>query len=194
MSKMIIKNSRLAKTAFVEKELLQDDRAKIAFMGRSNVGKSSLINKVLGRKNLARTSSTPGKTLSVNYYLINEAFYFVDLPGYGYAKTSKKQAQRVKDLFSGFFEQVRNLKLILLLIDSRRGFLAPDLEIVTQMLNKNFKILTVLTKSDKIGASERLHLQKSFQDKFGLKVVSFSTKSDNKRDEILWNINKALME
>ncbi len=191
---MIIKNSRLAKTSYVEEELIQDERAKIVFMGRSNVGKSSLINKVLGRKNLAKTSSTPGKTLSVNYYLVNEDFYFVDLPGYGYTKTSRKQNQRVRALLARFFEKVKNLRLILLLIDARRGFLSIDLEILSQILNKKINILTVLTKSDKIRTSELVYQKKIFQDKFGLKVIFFSIKSNNKREEILENINKALME
>ncbi|MCK5055870.1 MAG: YihA family ribosome biogenesis GTP-binding protein [Candidatus Aminicenantes bacterium] len=191
---MKIKTSATARTVFSEKELMADDSKKIAFIGRSNVGKSSLINKLLNRKNLARTSSKPGKTVSVNYYFINESFYFVDLPGYGYAKISKKESQRVKALISSFFSTVRNLKLIVILIDSRRGFTDPDIEILSQLLDKKFKMLTVLTKSDKIGTSGLLNQKTNLQNKFGLKVISFSIKLNINREEILDNINEALME
>ena len=189
-----IKTSTLERTSFSIKELVTDDRAKITFIGRSNVGKSSLINKLLHRKNLARTSSKPGKTVSVNYYLINEEFYFVDLPGYGYAKISKTESKRVKDLIAGFFAKVKNLKLIVILIDARRGFSDADIAILSQLIDKNFKILTVLTKSDKIRSSELANQKKNLQNEFGLKVISFSIKSNNNKEEILKNINKALME
>ena len=191
---MKIKTSTTARTVFSAKELVADDSKKIAFIGRSNVGKSSLINKLLNRKNLARTSSRPGKTVSVNYYLINDTFHFVDLPGYGYAKISKQESQRVKSLIGQFFTSVRNLKLIVILIDSRRGFSDPDIEILSQFIDKNFKILTVLTKSDKIGSSKLVNQKTNLQNKFGLKVISFTIKSNNNREEILNNINKALME
>lgn len=189
-----IKTSTLERTSFSIKELVTDDRAKITFIGRSNVGKSSLINKLLHRKNLARTSSKPGKTVSVNYYLINEEFYFVDLPGYGYANISKTESKRVKDLIAGFFAKVKNLKLIVILIDARRGFSDADIAILSQLIDKNFKILTVLTKSDKIRSSELANQKKNLQNEFGLKVISFSIKSNNNKEEILKNINKALME
>jgi GTP-binding protein len=191
---MIIKTSKLARTSYITSELLADERSKIAFIGRSNVGKSSLINRLLNRRNLARTSATPGKTVSINYYLINEEFYFVDLPGYGYAKISKIDSRRLKTLITDFFSTVENLKLIVLLIDSRRGFSPPDIEILSQLLEKNFKILTVLTKSDKIGSSKLVNQKKDLQNKFGLKTISFSIKSNNNREEILTNIKKALME
>lgn len=191
---MIIRTSKLAKTSFFTRELIADERSKIAFIGRSNVGKSSLINRLLNRKNLARTSSTPGKTVSINYYLINDEFYFVDLPGYGYAKISKIESRRLKTLIADFFSAVKNLKLIVILIDSRRGFSRPDIEILSQLLEKNFRILTVLTKSDKIGSSNLVNQKNDLQNKFGLKAISFSIKSNNNREEILTNINKALME
>lgn len=191
---MTIKTSKLEKTSYSERELILDKTKKIAFIGRSNVGKSSLINKLLNRKNLAKTSSTPGKTVSINYYLINDEFYFVDLPGYGYAKISKKESQRVKNLMARFFKTVKNLKLIIILIDSRRGFSDPDIEILSQFIDKNFKILTVFTKSDKISSSELVNQKTNLQNTFGLKVISFSIKSNNNREEILKNINKALME
>jgi GTP-binding protein len=125
------------------------------------VGKSSLLNRLFGRKNLAKTSSTPGKTRTLNFYRVNGAFYLVDLPGYGYARVSKKEVQRVKSLMSDFFRTVKQARLVVLLIDSRRGFMDSDLEILSQILDKKIKLLTVLTKSDKLRHSE-LNSQKKF--------------------------------
>jgi len=202
---MKIKDSRLERTAFATKELLRDEAKKIIFIGRSNVGKSSLINKILGRKNLARTSSTPGKTLSVNYYNVkgeikvgakgrDEEFLFVDLPGYGYAKTSRTEIQRVKNLITAFFDTVKNARLVVLLVDSRRGFMDSDIEFISQIQDKNFKLLTVLTKSDKLRHSELLCQKKDLQHKFGLTVISFTIKSNDKKEEMLKLLNNALME
>jgi GTP-binding protein len=191
-----IKDIQLAATVFTVKNLIEDSLGKIVFIGRSNVGKSSFINKMINRKNFARTSSTPGKTISINYYLINEMCYFVDLPGYGYARISKKESQRVRTLISTFFEKVENVKLVVILIDSRRGFMDSDIEILSKIINKRFRMLTILTKSDKLRNSELIIQKQNLQNKYGLKVVTFSTRSadDEKREEILKYINKALME
>jgi GTP-binding protein len=191
---MKITDSRLERSCFSEKDLIRDNTGKIIFIGRSNVGKSSLINKLLGRKNLARTSSRPGKTVSINYYRINDSFYFVDLPGYGYAKISKQEVRRVKTLVSAFFRTVEGARLVVLLIDSRRGFMESDSDILAQVLEKKIKLLTVLTKSDKLRNSELLNQKKILQNTFGLKVVSFSVRSNENREEMLTYIQKALTE
>lgn len=192
--KLKIKTMEIAATAFSARDLPGDDVGKIIFLGRSNVGKSSLINKLLNRKNFARTSSKPGKTVSINYYLINEFFYFVDLPGYGYAKISKQETRRVQALISAFFDTVKNVKLVMILIDSRRGFMDSDLEILAKIINKGFKLLTVLTKSDKLRNSELVIQKKNLKKQYGLNVVSFSTKSEDNKEEVLKYINQALME
>ncbi len=192
-----IKEVQLAATVFAGGNLITDDLPKIIFVGRSNVGKSSFINKIINRKNFARTSSTPGKTVSINYYLINREFYFVDLPGYGYARVSKKETQRIRELISTFFEKVKNARLIVILVDSRRGFMDSDIEILSRILNKEFRMLTVLTKSDKLRNSELVTQKNNLQKKYGLKVITFSIKSkdnDEKREEILKQINQAIME
>jgi len=191
-----IRDIQLAATVFTMKNLVEDSLGKIVFIGRSNVGKSSFINKMINRKNFAKTSSTPGKTISINYYLINEMSYFVDLPGYGYARISKKESRRVRALISTFFEKAENVKLVVILIDSRRGFMDSDIEILSKIINKGFQMLTVLTKSDKLRNSELVIQKKNLQNKYGLKVVTFSIKSADKkkREEILKYINKALME
>lgn len=191
-----IKDIQLAATVFTVKNLIEDSLGKIVFIGRSNVGKSSFINKMINRKNFAKTSSTPGKTISINYYLINEMCYFVDLPGYGYARISKKERHRVRTLISTFFEKAENVKLVVILIDSRRGFMDSDIEILSKIINKGFRMLTILTKSDKLRNSELVIQKKNLQNKYGLNVIAFSIKSaDNeKREKILKYINKALME
>ena len=187
---------QLAATVFTVKNLVEDSLGKIVFIGRSNVGKSSFINKMINRKNFARTSSKPGKTISINYYLINKMCYFVDLPGYGYARISKKESQRVRMLISTFFEKAENVKLVVILIDSRRGFMDSDIEILSKIINKGFRMLTILTKSDKLRNSELVIQKNNLQNQYGLNVIAFSIKSaDNeKREKILKYINKALME
>ncbi|MGE5340459.1 MAG: ribosome biogenesis GTP-binding protein YihA/YsxC [Candidatus Omnitrophota bacterium] len=195
---MKILNSQLEKTSFTEKELSTGDHTpKVVFVGRSNVGKSSLINKLVGRKNMARTSSKPGKTVSVNYYRIaipGTDFYFVDLPGYGYAKISKSESRRVKSLISAFFKTVENVKLVVLLVDARHGFMVSDLDVISEILDKNFRLLTVLTKSDKLRYSELISQKKDLQKKFDLNVISFTIKSEENKEEMLNLIHKALME
>lgn len=200
-TKMKITGSSLERTSFTGKQLIHDNSKKVLFIGRSNVGKSSLINALLGRKKLAHTSSKPGKTISINYYRVNTNngissgyFYFVDLPGYGFAKISKTESRRVRDLISVFFRTVENAKLAVLLIDSRRGFMDSDLEMIPQILDKKIKLLTVLTKSDKLQDSELIGQKKVLQKKFGLNAVSFTIKSNHNKEEMLKLINKALME
>jgi GTP-binding protein len=189
---MKIKNVTLYKTVFTQSEIVNDKRPKIVFMGRSNVGKSSLINSLCNRKHLARTSSRPGKTVSINYFLVNEQFYFVDLPGYGYAKISKSESQRVKHLISGFFNHIESGILVIMLIDSRRGFMESDIELLNKIIQKNYKILTILTKGDKISASQLKNQTLKYQKEFDLIAIPFSIKSSHYKENILKYIEKAL--
>ncbi|MCU0276153.1 MAG: ribosome biogenesis GTP-binding protein YihA/YsxC [Acidobacteria bacterium] len=191
---MNIHTTELAGTYFTPEQLPADRRPKVLFFGRSNVGKSSLINSLLGRR-LARTSSTPGKTLSVNYYRVDGSLgrlLFVDLPGYGFAKVSKDEALRVRRLFAGFLERAENVRLALLLVDSRHGFLPPDLETLAQIVEKNLPILTILTKSDKISFSEQRKLIANLQKQFGLLAIPFSIKSPAGKGEIWKRIQEAI--
>jgi len=190
---MNIKKSELAGTFFNLSQLPRDGRPKILFFGRSNVGKSSLINTLLEHR-LAKTSSTPGKTLSINYYLIDGRLLFADLPGYGFAKVSKSECARVRQLIADFVDQVQNVRLAALLIDSRRGFLPPDLDTLAQIMGKKFPILTILTKSDKLSFSEQKNLCTQLKTKFGLQVISFSIKSQAGKNEVWKYINEAIKE
>ncbi len=190
---LIIRDVSLAKTIFTSKQMVNDTTKKIVFIGRSNVGKSSLINKLMNRKNLARTSSKPGKTVSINYYLINNSFYFVDLPGYGYAKISKDENYRVKALISEFFDKMTNVRMVIVLIDSRRGFMDQDLDVLSKIVeNNDIKLLTVLTKSDKLNTSQLKSQIEKLHSEFDLNVIPFSIKSNDGKLEILKYINKAL--
>ncbi|MCK4835859.1 MAG: YihA family ribosome biogenesis GTP-binding protein [Candidatus Aminicenantes bacterium] len=190
---MNITDVKLFRTAFQKKEIILDRKQKVIFMGRSNVGKSTFINSLCDRKNLARTSSKPGKTISINYYLINEKFYFVDLPGHGYAKISKRESQRVKMLIYHFFEKIDRVALVIILIDSRRGFMNSDIELLSKIINKNYNILTVLTKSDKISYSHLLNQTTKLQEEFDLYAIPFSIKSAQNKYIILDYIEKALL-
>ena len=190
---MKIKNVSLHKTVFTQSEIVRDNRPQIVFMVRSNVGKSSLINSLCNRKHLARTSSRPGKTVSINYFLVNEQFYFVDLPGYGYAKISKSESQRVKHLITGFFDQIERGTLVIILIDSRRGFMNSDIELLDKITQKNHKILTILTKSDKLSSSLLKNQTHKYQKEFDLVAIPFSIKSSHYKENILRYIEKALI-
>lgn len=127
---------------------------ELVLCGRSNVGKSSLINSLFNRKDLAKTSSTPGKTRSINYYEIDEKFYVVDLPGFGYAKTSKKEREFWAKLISDFFEASGNIKLVIHLIDSRHKPTELDIKL-NHLLNENkLQYIFLLSKADKLKQSE----------------------------------------
>lgn len=127
---------------------------EIVFSGRSNVGKSSLINKLVNRKSLARVSATPGKTGTINFYKLSEC-YLVDLPGYGYAKVSQKEKLRWAELVEGYFAAKRNIALVVQIVDMRHQPTADDLHMIDFLLSSNFPFLVVATKSDKLNKTQR---------------------------------------
>ena len=142
-------------SSFTEAAGLPQDRPEVAFVGRSNVGKSSLINRLLGRKNLAFTSSAPGKTRMFNYYLINGGFYVVDLPGYGFAKTSKKERGRWGRLIGEYLATHPALRLVIHCIDSRHPPMETDEDVVALMRGEPVPYIIALTKSDKLSGNGR---------------------------------------
>lgn len=147
---MIIKSSSYAVSAVKESQYPKDNLPEIALAGRSNVGKSSLINTLLKRKNLARTSSQPGKTQTLNFYLVNDEFYLVDVPGYGYAKVSQKRRQEFGEMIQDYLETRPNLKGLIILIDSRHQPTKDDIAMYEYAQYLNIPILVVCTKMDKI--------------------------------------------
>ncbi|AUI74490.1 ribosome biogenesis GTP-binding protein YihA/YsxC [Lactobacillus helveticus] len=151
---MIIKSSNYAVSAVREDQYPKDNLPEIALSGRSNVGKSSLINTLINRKNLARTSSQPGKTQTLNFYLINDEFYLVDVPGYGYARVSQKKRQEFGEMIQDYLETRPNLKGLVILIDSRHEPTKDDIAMYNYAQYLNLPILVVCTKIDKIKKSQ----------------------------------------
>lgn len=151
---MIIKSSNYAVSAVREDQYPKDNLPEIALSGRSNVGKSSLINTLLNRKKLARTSSQPGKTQTLNFYLINDEFYLVDVPGYGYARVSQKKRQEFGEMIQDYLETRPNLKGLVILIDSRHEPTKDDIAMYNYAQYLNLPILVVCTKIDKIKKSQ----------------------------------------
>ena len=136
---------------------------EIAFAGRSNVGKSTLINKLFNRKNLARVSSVPGKTATINFYKL-ENIFFADLPGYGYAKVSKSEKQRWSELIDGYLNSDRDFYLVFLLIDMRHAPSADDLQMIDYLIETERPFVIVLTKADKLKKSERISRMEKFAE------------------------------
>jgi GTP-binding protein len=137
---------------------------EIAFSGRSNVGKSSLLNSIVLRKNLAHTSSTPGKTQQINFFLVDEKWMFADLPGFGYAKVSKTEREEWHKMIFSYFENRKNLKLVCLLVDSRHDPMDTDLGLIEWMENNGKPFIIILTKTDKVSKKQIEDRQKQLQD------------------------------
>ena len=151
MGPLNLHNADLKLTAGAPAQLLKSGRPQIAFSGRSNVGKSSLVNCLLGRKKLARVSGEPGKTITVNYYDIDSRLFFVDLPGYGYAKRSFADKKRWSALTQSYFEDNSSLAAVLQLIDIRTGVTADDADMLAWLRHYEVPHLLVATKCDKLG-------------------------------------------
>ena len=151
---MIIKSADLETVVGVTSKLPENLLPEFAFAGRSNVGKSSLINKLVNRKALARTSSQPGKTQTINFFLLNGGFYFVDLPGYGYAKVSKELQAKWGKMIERYLVRSRQLKMIFLLVDIRHEPSAGDKQMYEWVKSNNIPAVIIATKADKINRSQ----------------------------------------
>ena len=164
----------------LSRQLPESDRPEIVFSGRSNVGKSSLINKLCNRKNLARVSATPGKTATINFYRIDTA-YFVDLPGYGYAKVSNAERDRWDELINSYFEADRAVCLLVQLLDSRHAPSADDVQMLEYLHYHNIPFVAALTKADKLKKSQLEATKQEFERicvPYGCKQV-FLTSAEN---------------
>lgn len=168
-------------------QLPASEHIEIAFAGRSNVGKSSMLNKILNRKNLARVSSVPGKTVTVNFFDC-DGIKLVDLPGYGYAKVNFNEKKRWADLMEGYFTSDRNIRLVVQLTDMRHPVTKDDLDMMRFMQSAGYDFIVVMTKSDKLNKTERT---KRIEDihtelaEFGdVKIIPFSASNGEGADEI----------
>jgi GTP-binding protein len=178
--------AEFVKSAFEKKQWVTDSLPEVAFLGRSNVGKSSLINSLLQRKGLARTSNTPGRTQSINFFLIEGSFYFVDLPGYGFAKVSKAMRADWGEMAEEYLAGRRELALCIQLIDARREPTALDVQLNEWLVHHGKRHLVVATKSDKLSRNDLQRSIKTIKAKLpDADIVSYSASSGQGREE-LW--------
>ena len=190
---MKITSAEFVKSAFDESHWTRDGLPEIAFLGRSNVGKSSLINSLLQRKGLARTSNTPGRTQSINFFLINKQFYFVDLPGYGYAKVSKQMRADWGKMAENYLAKRRELVLSIQLVDSRHEPKQQDQQLYNWLQHYQKPQIVVATKADKLSSKQlKQSLENTSQVLIGSKVLSYSSVTGKGRDEIWQEIAAAL--
>lgn len=168
-------------------QLPASEHIEIAFAGRSNVGKSSMLNKILNRKNLARVSSVPGKTVTVNFFDC-DGIKLVDLPGYGYAKVNFNEKKRWADLMEGYFTSDRNIRLVVQLTDMRHPVTKDDLDMMRFMQSAGYDFIVVMTKSDKLNKTERTKRLEDIHTElaeFGdVKIIPFSASNGEGADEI----------
>lgn len=163
------------------------ERPEIVFAGRSNVGKSTLINKIFNRKALARVSSVPGKTATINFYKLEDIF-FVDLPGYGYAKVAKSEKQRWAGLIEGYLGADRNIELVFLLVDMRHAPSADDIHMINYLIDEELPFVIILTKADKLNKTNREKAMEEFRKTIpcfeDIHVIPFSSQTFEGVDEV----------
>ena len=168
-------------------QLPKSDQTEIAFAGRSNVGKSSMLNKILNRKNLARVSSVPGKTVTVNFFDC-DGVKLVDLPGYGYAKVNFNEKKRWADLMEGYFTSGRNIRLVVQLTDMRHPVTKDDLDMMRFMKSAGYDFIVVMTKSDKLNKTERANRLEAVKQELaefdGVQIIPFSASNGEGAEEI----------
>ena len=186
---MVIKNAELAVVCGITSKFPDHNNPEIAFAGRSNVGKSSLINGLLNRKNLARTSSTPGKTITINFYLVNKEFFFVDLPGYGYAKAARTERAKWGKMIEKYLNNRPNLKSVFLLVDSRIPPTADDQQMFNWIVEAGFDPVVIATKTDKLSKNQTIRslgiIRKTLGASKDVKILPFSALKRTGREEIL---------
>ncbi|MCH5256413.1 MAG: YihA family ribosome biogenesis GTP-binding protein [Lachnospiraceae bacterium] len=195
---MVIKSVNLEKVCGVTSKIPDNKLMEIAFAGKSNVGKSSLINGLMNRKSLARTSSKPGKTQTINYYNINDRLYFVDLPGYGYAVANEQVKAQWGKLIEDYLHQSKMLKAVFLLIDIRHAPSENDRIMYDWIVNRGHKPIIIATKLDKIKKSQINKQIKLICDTLDIEsdttVIPYSSLSKQGRDEIYELIDGMLQD
>lgn len=195
---MVIKNVSLETVIGVTSKIPENDKMEIAFAGKSNVGKSSLINALMNRKSLARTSAQPGKTQTINFYNINDELYFADLPGYGYAKVSQAEKEKWGKMIEKYLNQSKMLRAVFLLIDIRHEPSANDKQMYDWIMSNGFHPIIIATKLDKINRSQIQKHVKMVKQGLGVDkdtiVIPFSAETKQGREEIYALIDDMLAE
>lgn len=193
---MEIKQSEFVISAVVPNQYPQDNRVEIAFVGRSNVGKSSLINTLVNRRKLVKVSGTPGKTRLVNFFIINNEFYFVDLPGYGYAKVSKSEKENWGKVIERYLMGREQLKKVILLVDCRHKPTEDDIIMYKWIKHYNYDAIIVATKIDKLKKAELRKNLKVIRETFELsneeEVFTFSSLKKLGKEELLDAIEQCI--
>ncbi len=184
-----VQNTTLAVTAGLPNQLVKDSLPQVAFSGRSNVGKSSLVNALLRRKKLARVSGEPGKTITINYYNVDGKIYLVDLPGYGYAKRSDAEQRRFASLTDGYVTNNDKMKLIVQLIDLKVGPTKDDLVMLDWLEQTETPFIIVATKADKPNKTDRAKML-AYLEQFSETVIPFSSLTGEGRDEVMREIER----
>ena len=194
---MKIESAELARSAKQRERFVRDDRPEIAFVGRSNVGKSSLLNRLLSRKGLARTGSTPGRTQAVNYFLVNRRFYFVDLPGYCYARASHRDREQWARLMEDYLRRWTPRSMLLQLVDGKVGATDLDLQAHGYLSGLGIEPRVVATKIDKVPRSRRARQLASIRRRLelaeGEEPIALSATSGEGIDQ-LWKGIRAFLE
>lgn len=190
---MKITSAEFIRSAFSSRDWLHDGRPEIAFLGRSNVGKSSLINSLLQRKGLARTSNTPGRTQSINFFLINDSFYFSDLPGYGFAKVSKTTREGWGKMAEEYLAEREELRLSIQLVDARHEPSKLDRQLNDWLEHYKKPYVIAATKADKLSANERRKSVTLIERTFNsARVVPYSSTTGTGREQLWTVIQEAL--
>ena len=193
---MIIRSATFVCSAVSPEQYPPDDLPEVAFAGRSNVGKSSLINKILNRKKLVRTSKTPGRTQLLNFFEINDLWRFVDLPGYGYAKVPIEVQKRWRPMVEKYLATRVNLRGMVWLLDIRREVSKEDLTLWDWLRTKQLTVIVVITKADKLSKNKRNKQAASIAKSLGMKareLIQFSAISGEGKDEI-WEALRQLLD
>lgn len=182
---MKVTKAEIVTSAVSEKQYPDTNFPEIALAGRSNVGKSSFINRLIDRKNLVRTSSKPGKTRTLNFYNINDSFYFVDVPGYGYAKVSKQERNRWGRMMEEYFETREQLRGVILIVDIRHDPTKDDMQMYEYVTYLDIPLLIIATKLDKIPKTKQAKHIKRMESIFGskAKVIPFSAETGVNKDK-----------
>ena len=195
---MIIKNVTLETVCGITSPLPKNERMEVAFAGKSNVGKSSMINALMNRKALARTSSQPGKTQTINFYNVNDVMYLVDLPGYGFARVSKEESARWGRMIEKYLHTSQDLKAVFLLVDIRHAPGANDKMMYQWIVDSGFKPIIIATKLDKIKRSQVQKQLKLIRTTLEVLpdtlMIPFSAQTKQGRDEIWAVIDEFLTE